>query len=64
MSKLSGIDLGSSILSISILLGFIATSLAIIRLFVTGIKYIKNNSNQKQERSKAIQKEPIDKGFN
>ena len=64
MSKLSEIDLGSSILSISILLGFIATSLVIIRLLVTGINYIKINSNQKQKSIKAKKKESIDKGFN
>ena len=64
MSKLSEIDLGSSILSISVLLGFLATSLLIIRLLVTGINYIQINSNRKLERSKAIKKETIDKGFN
>ena len=64
MSKLSEIDLGSSILSISILLGFIATSLVIIRLLVRGINYIKINSKQKQESSKPTKEGPIDKGFN
>ena len=64
MSKLSEIDLGSSILSISILLGFIATSLVVIRLLVIGINYLKLKSNREDESKKAIIKEPIDKGFN
>ena len=64
MSKLSEIDLGSSILSIAILLGFIATSLLIIRFLVIGINNIKINSNSKQKSSKTIKKEASDKGFN
>ena len=64
MPELSGIDLGSSILSISILLGFIATGLVIIRLLVIGINYIKINSNQKETIVKPIKKENNDKGFN
>ncbi len=41
MFKLSEIDLGSAILSISILIGFIATAFAFIRLTIIGINYLK-----------------------
>ena len=64
MSNLSEINLGSSILSISILLGFLATSLLIIRLLVIGINNIQINSNRQKKSNKSIKKEPIDKGFN
>ena len=43
MSKISGIDLGSSILSIFIVAGFVATGLVFIRLTIIGINYIKIN---------------------
>ncbi len=64
MSGLSEIDLGSSILSISILLGFTATSLVIIRFLVSGINYIKIKSSPKLEKSKINKIDTLDKGFN
>ena len=43
MPKLSEIDLGSSLLSTFILIGFIATAFVFIRLTIIGINYIKVN---------------------
>ena len=43
MIKLSEIDLGSSILSIIILAGFIATAFVFVRLTIIGINYVKVN---------------------
>ena len=43
MPKLSEIDLGSSILSIFILAGLIATLFVFVRLTIIGINYIKIN---------------------
>tara|TARA_B100000214_G_scaffold275918_2_gene205881 strand:+ start:231 stop:425 length:195 start_codon:yes stop_codon:yes gene_type:complete len=43
MSKISEIDLASSVLSFFILLGFIATAIAFVRLAIIGINYIKVN---------------------
>ena len=48
MTKLAEIDLGSSILSIFILAGFIATAFVFVRLTIIGINYIKVN-NPKEE---------------
>ena len=58
MSKLSEIDLGSAILSIVIVSGFIATAFAFIRLTIIGINYVRVNylieksesKNKKQDR--------------
>ena len=52
MSKLSEIDLGSSILSIIILAGFIATAFVFIKLTIIGINYIKINYAEKEEKGK------------
>ena len=41
MIKLSEIDLGSALLSIFILIGFIARAFVFIRLTIIGINYIK-----------------------
>ena len=43
MSKLSEIDLGSALLSIFILIGFIATAFVFVRLTIIGINYVKVN---------------------
>ena len=52
MSRLSEIDLGSSILSIIILAGFIATAFVFIKLTIIGINYIKINYSKKEEVGK------------
>ena len=53
MSKLSEIDLGSALLSLIILAGFIATGFVFIRLTIIGINYIKvNYSNKETEAGK------------
>ena len=64
MSRLSEIDLGSSILSIIILAGFIATAFVFIKLTIIGINYIKINYSQKEEvaKDKEIEKNKR-KGF-
>ena len=43
MSKLSEIDIGSSLLSTFILIGFIATAFVFLRFTIIGINYIKVN---------------------
>jgi len=61
MYKLSEIDLGSTILSIVIVAGFIATAFAFIRLTIIGVNYIKVNylnkevedQNKKQDKTEA-----------
>ena len=52
MSRLSEIDLGSSILSIIILAGFIATAFVFIKLTIIGINYIKINYSKQEEVGK------------
>ena len=49
MIKLSEIDLGSTILSIFILIGFIATAFVFIRLTIIGINYIKINYSTEED---------------
>jgi len=48
MIKLSEIDLGSALLSIFILIGFIATAFVFIRLTIIGINYIKINYSKEE----------------
>ena len=48
MSKISGIDLGSAVLSVFILAGFIATAFVFIRLTIIGINYIKINYSKEE----------------
>ena len=43
MLKISEIDLGSALLSIFILIGFIATAFALIRICIISINYTKAN---------------------
>ena len=64
MSKLAEIDLGSSILSIFILAGFIATAFVFVRLTIIGINYIKENYSIKEveDKQKTITKSE-NKGF-
>ena len=52
MSKISEIDLGSSLLSIMILAGFIATAFVFIRLTIIGMNYIKDNYSQEEDGGK------------
>ena len=64
MYRLSEIDLGSSILSIIILAGFIATAIVFIRLTIIGINYIKINYSKEEgvdKEQKIIKSES--KGF-
>ena len=64
MSKLSEIDLGSAILSIVIVAGFIATAFAFIRLTIIGINYIKVNYLKEELEDRNKKKDKSDsKGF-
>tara|TARA_Y100001968_G_scaffold331482_1_gene386309 strand:+ start:338 stop:529 length:192 start_codon:yes stop_codon:yes gene_type:complete len=49
MSKISNLDLGSGILSIFILLGFVATCIAFFRIAIIGINYIRENYKTKEK---------------
>ena len=64
MIKLSEIDLGAALLSIFILIGFIATAFVFIRLTIIGINYIKTNYSKEEgvERGKKETKSES-KGF-
>ena len=61
MSKISEINLGSDILSIVIVAGFIATAIATIRVTIIGINYLRINyfkeklevKNDKQDKEEA-----------
>ena len=64
MSKISDIDLGSTVLSICILAGFIATAFVFIRLTVIGINYIKvNYLIEKAEDKEKLTNKSQGKGF-
>ena len=64
MSKISEIDLGSSILSISIFIGFIATAVAVLRFTIIGINYVKvNYSKDEGEVKKNKISKSENKGF-
>ena len=54
MNKISEIDLGTSILSILILAGFIATAFVFVRLTIIGINYIKVNYSKEEGKEKKI----------
>ena len=64
MSKISELDLGSSLLSIFILTGFIATAFVIVRLTIIGINYIKVNysKDDREDKGEKINKSET-KGF-
>ena len=64
MSKLADIDLGSSILSIFILAGFIATAFVFVRLTIIGINYIKEIYSKEEgvDKEKTLTKSE-NKGF-
>ena len=64
MSKLSEIDLGSSLLSVFIIAGFIATAFVLVRLTIIGINYIKVNylKEKGEDKEKTITKSES-KGF-
>ena len=53
MLKISEINLGSAILSIFILAGFIATAFVFVRLTIIGVNYIKDNYSNKEGEEKA-----------
>ena len=61
MTKISEIDLASSLLSVFILLGFVATAIAILRLTIVGINYIKANYSRNEGEGK---KNKINNGEN
>ena len=64
MTKISETGLGSSILSIIIIVGFIATAFVFVRLTIIGINYIKVNYLKEEVKGKEndiIEKE--NKGF-
>ena len=64
MSKISQIDLGSSILSICIVAGFIATAFVFIRLTIIGVNYIKiNYLKEEVEDNDKLAKKSENKGF-
>ena len=64
MSKISEIDLGSSILSICIVAGFIATAFVFIRLTIIGVNFIKiNYLREEVEDNDKLAKKSESKGF-
>ena len=64
MIKLSEIDLGSALLSIFILIGFIATAFVFIRLTIIGINYVKvNYLSEERENKDKMKNESETKGF-
>ena len=64
MSKISEIDLGSTILSVCILAGFIATAFVFIKITVIGINYIKFNYLREEGEDKdKLNKKSESKGF-
>ena len=65
MPKLSEIDLGSTLLSTFILVGYIATAFVFVRLTIIGINYVKvNYLNVEKEEDKVKKKtERETKGF-
>ena len=62
MLKLSEIDLGSTLLSPFILVGFIATAFVFVRLTINGINYIKVNYLKEEGGDKVKNKSEV-KGF-
>ena len=64
MLKISEIDLGSLILSICILAGFIATAIVFVKLTIIAINYIKvNYANEEVEDRGKITPKSEGKGF-
>ena len=64
MSKLSEIDLGSALLSIFILIGFVATAFVFVRLTIIGINYVNVNYLKQGGEEKDKKKENCEnKGF-
>ena len=65
MSEITQIDLGSALLSIFILIGFIATAFVFIRLTIMGINYVKVNfqKEEEEEEKKDKNNENEKKGF-
>tara|TARA_B100000579_G_C22282555_1_gene598928 strand:- start:301 stop:495 length:195 start_codon:yes stop_codon:yes gene_type:complete len=64
MSKISEIDLGSTVLSICIFAGFIATAFVFLRLTIIGINFIKVNYLREELDDKdKLTKKNESKGF-
>ncbi len=63
MSKLSEIDLGSTLLSTFIFVGYVATALVIIRITIIGINYIKVNFLPEENEIEPEKSENKSKGF-
>ena len=63
MIKISEIDLGSALLSVFILIGFIATAIVILRLAIIGINYFKNNFFQEEDNEEKKKNKIKKKGF-
>ena len=62
MSKLSEIDLGTALLSAFILIGFIGTAFAFVKLTIIGVNYVKVNYLEKEGEDKKKSKSAT-KGF-
>ena len=64
MFKIFEIDLGSAVLSIFILAGFIASAIAFVKLAIIGVNYIKVNfSKEVGEKKGNIAPKSGSKGF-
>ena len=55
MSKISEMNLGSAFLSFFVLLGFIATAIAVIRLTIIGVNFIRANYSKDEGEVKKIE---------
>ena len=63
MTKISEIDLGSSLLSLFILIGYIATAIVVIRITIIGINYVKVNFPKNDRTDESKESETESKGF-
>ena len=63
MTKISEIDLGSTILSTFILIGFIATAFVFVRLAIIGTNYIKVNFLTEEQAEENKTRKSGAKGF-
>ena len=64
MSKITEIDLGSTLLSGFILLGYVATALVVLRVTIIVINYLRVNiDNKKEEKFSQESNDREGKGF-
>ena len=63
MLKIPEIELGSLLLSICILLGFIATAFVFVRFTIIGINYVKENFSEKVDKGEENKNKIKRKGF-